>query len=133
MASNPPVRWSVARGEGIVWKTPLPEEGQSGIAVWNDRLFLTTLKPEEGAKPKGREVVVYCLDAADGKIALERHPAGPGHQHARLFFQRCNVSFAAYRRRACLVFQRVRFNWMLRLFGKASLVARVETHGRPLL
>jgi len=68
VASNPPVRWSVARGEGIVWKTPLPEEGQSGIAVWNDRLFLTTLKPEEGAKPKGREVVVYCLDAADGKI-----------------------------------------------------------------
>ena len=67
-APNPPVRWSVARGEGIVWRTPLPEEGQSGIAVWNNRVFLTILKPEEGSKPKGRDVVAYCLDAADGKI-----------------------------------------------------------------
>ena len=63
-----PARWSVARGEGIVWKTPLPEGGQGGIAVWGDRLFLTTLKPEEGIKPNGRDVVVYCLDATDGRV-----------------------------------------------------------------
>jgi outer membrane protein assembly factor BamB len=65
---NAPVRWSVVRGEGIVWKTPLPEGGQGGIAVWKERLFLTTLKPEEGSKPNGREVVVYCLDARDGRV-----------------------------------------------------------------
>ena len=64
-----PVKWSVARNEGLVWKTTLPEVGQGGIAVWGDRVFLTTLKPEDaGAKPTGKDVVAYCLDAKDGKI-----------------------------------------------------------------
>lgn len=67
---DPPVAWSVARDRNIVWRTPLPETGQSGIAVWGDRLFLTTMKPlEEGAKKKqGAEIVGYCLDSATGKI-----------------------------------------------------------------
>jgi outer membrane protein assembly factor BamB len=65
---NPPVKWSVARNEGIVWRTTLPETGQSGIAVFGSRVFLTTLKPEEGRRPTGRDVVGYCLDAASGKI-----------------------------------------------------------------
>ena len=34
--------WSVAAGKNIRWRTPLPNGGQSGIAVWGDRLFLTT-------------------------------------------------------------------------------------------
>jgi outer membrane protein assembly factor BamB len=67
-AEGVPVRWSVARGEGVVWRTTLPETGQGGIAVWGDRVFLTTLKPEEGKLPLGKEVTGYCLDARDGKI-----------------------------------------------------------------
>jgi outer membrane protein assembly factor BamB len=67
-AGDAPSKWSLARNEGIVWRTALPEEGQSGIAVWGDRIFLTTLKPEEGKRPNGRDVVGYCLDARDGKI-----------------------------------------------------------------
>lgn len=67
-AADAPIKWSAARNEGIVWRTPLPEEGQSGIAVWGDRIFLTTLKPEGGKRPNGRDVVGYCLDARDGKI-----------------------------------------------------------------
>ena len=67
-ASDAPIKWSGARNEGIVWRTALPEEGQSGIAVWGDRIFLTTLKPEEGKRPAGRDVVAYCIDARDGKI-----------------------------------------------------------------
>ena len=63
-----PVRWSVARGEGVVWKTTLPEGGQGGIAVWDGHLFLTTLKPEEGKRPAGKDVVVHCLDSLTGKI-----------------------------------------------------------------
>lgn len=67
-AEHVPVKWSVARGEGIAWRTTLPETGQGGIAVWGDRVFLTTLKPEDGNRPLGKDVVGYCLDARDGKI-----------------------------------------------------------------
>ncbi|HZK80456.1 MAG TPA: PQQ-binding-like beta-propeller repeat protein [Humisphaera sp.] len=67
-ANDVPIHWSVARNQGLIWQTTLPEEGQGGIAIWNDRVFLTTLKPEEGKKPTGRDVVGYCLDARDGKI-----------------------------------------------------------------
>ncbi len=67
-AEDVPVKWSVARGEGIAWRTVLPETGQGGIAVWGDRVFLTILKPEEGKRPQGKDVTAYCLDARDGKI-----------------------------------------------------------------
>lgn len=63
-----PARWSVVRNENVLWRTPLPEGGQGGIAVWQDRVFLTTLKPEETAPPTGKDIVGYCLDAQSGKI-----------------------------------------------------------------
>lgn len=40
-----PTQWSVRRGQNIKWKKPLPAGGQSGIAVWADRLFLTINPP----------------------------------------------------------------------------------------
>jgi outer membrane protein assembly factor BamB len=65
-----PIHWSVARNEHIVWRTTLPEEGQSGIAVQGSRLFLTTMKPlpDASASKEGHEVVGYCLDSHSGKI-----------------------------------------------------------------
>src|SRR5688572_5858580 len=39
-----PTKWSVARNENILWRTALPNGGQGGIAVWGDRLFLTTFE-----------------------------------------------------------------------------------------
>lgn len=67
-----PTHWSVAKNENIAWRTPLPEGGQSGIAVWGDRLFLTTLKAWPASavdQPKfGRDVTCYCLDRKTGGI-----------------------------------------------------------------
>lgn len=65
-----PVRWSVTRGEHVRWKTTLPEAGQSGIAVWGDRVFLSTMKPlaADAKKKEGPDAVGYCLDARTGKI-----------------------------------------------------------------
>lgn len=67
-----PTHWSVTRNENIVWRTALPEEGQSGISVWGDKLFLTTMKPMEPYTgthaPQGHDVVGYCLDSRNGKI-----------------------------------------------------------------
>ena len=65
-----PVIWSVAEGKGVAWKTTLPETGQSGIAVWGDRLFLTTMAvqaPSNKAK-EGGSIVGHCVDANSGKI-----------------------------------------------------------------
>ena len=69
-ACNAPVHWSVARNQHIVWKTLLPEGGQSGIAVWGNRLFLTTMKPLTGEDKsrEGRDIVGYCLDSRNGSI-----------------------------------------------------------------
>lgn len=65
-----PIEWSVTRNQHIVWHTALPEEGQSGIAVWENRLFLTTMKPlaADATKKEGSDIVGYCLDARTGSI-----------------------------------------------------------------
>lgn len=65
-----PVRWSVTRNQNILWRTPLPEEGQSGLTVWGDRLFLTTMKPlpANATRKEGADIVGHCLDAKTGKI-----------------------------------------------------------------
>ena len=68
-----PKRWSVATGENIRWRVPLPETGHSGIAAWGDRLFLACFRKltAEDNGPKGTSVSEtrgYCLSAATGKI-----------------------------------------------------------------
>lgn len=37
-----PLRWSEATGEGIVWKTDIPEWGNSTPVIWGDALFITS-------------------------------------------------------------------------------------------
>ena len=44
-ASSVPTNWSVRNNQNIAWKTALPAGGQSGIAVWGDKLFLTINPP----------------------------------------------------------------------------------------
>ena len=44
-----PTKWSVRNNVNIKWKTSLPEGGQSGIAVWGDKLFLTINPPLDTA------------------------------------------------------------------------------------
>ena len=75
-----PTEWSVSENKNIRWKKTLPETGQSGIAVWGNRLFLTTMKPltaEAAAKSKkGTDIVLYCLDADSGDTIWEKELAG---------------------------------------------------------
>ena len=73
-----PIQWSAITSENIRWRKPLPETGHSGIAVWDDRLFLTcfrTLTPEDHRQgKKGRletwaaETRGYCLSSETGEI-----------------------------------------------------------------
>ena len=68
-----PKEWSVATGKNIRWRMPLPETGHSGIAVSNNKLFLTCFR-KLTAEDNGRkgtwasESQGYCLDAETGKI-----------------------------------------------------------------
>jgi hypothetical protein len=62
-----PTRWSVAADENILWRAPLPSEGQGGIAVWEDTLFLSTFPPFSGSK-NSTDVLGHALDRGTGKI-----------------------------------------------------------------
>jgi len=55
-----PVFWS--EKENVVWRTPLPGEGNSSPIVWGRQVFLTA-SLDEGAMR-----LVFCLDAETGKI-----------------------------------------------------------------
>lgn len=58
--ANPPLTWSVKRGENILWKAPVAKHGMSSPVVVNQRVFLT------GANEKSRDV--YCFDATKGAL-----------------------------------------------------------------
>lgn len=61
-----PVAWSVTHNQNIRWRTPLPNAGQSGIAIWGDRLFLTTFA--EGEKGFSSRIIGLAVSAKTGKI-----------------------------------------------------------------
>ena len=68
-----PTTWSVIANQNIRWRMPLPETGHSGIAVWDNRLFLTCFRKLTAEDNRRRGTWVsesrgYCLDAATGEI-----------------------------------------------------------------
>ncbi|MEO6850964.1 MAG: PQQ-binding-like beta-propeller repeat protein [Mucilaginibacter sp.] len=64
-----PNQWSVTCRQNILWHVALPNGGQSGIAVWGDRLFLTTFDVYKEGDPKfSGDIVGYCINAKTGKI-----------------------------------------------------------------
>ena len=64
--AEPPTKWSVARNENIAWRVALPNAGQSGIAIWGDRLFLTTFA--SGEKGFSGKITGLAVDANTGKM-----------------------------------------------------------------
>lgn len=72
-----PIKWSVRTGENIKWKKALPEGGQSGIAVWDDKIFFTINPPNDDPKyskdenvkagASSKDIVLLCLNADNGK------------------------------------------------------------------
>jgi outer membrane protein assembly factor BamB len=57
-----PLEWSETRG--VLWKCPLPGEGDSTPAVWGDAVFVTC--------QKGDDLLLLRINKADGKIVWER-------------------------------------------------------------
>ena len=72
-----PTTWSVVRNENILWRCPLPNSGQGGIAVVGDRVYLTTF-PEQAvdAPRQSNRVLCHAIDRATGRIVWSREFAG---------------------------------------------------------
>ncbi|TWU01582.1 outer membrane protein assembly factor BamB family protein [Neorhodopirellula pilleata] len=66
---EPPMSWSVSDGTNVLWRTTLPEGGQSAVTVWGKRAFVTTHKPmQETSDRLEPNIIGYCLDATTGEI-----------------------------------------------------------------
>ena len=70
-----PKKWSVATDENIRWRMPLPETGHSGIAVWENRLFLTCFRKLTDADigPKGTWVSTKLFFGDVGHLTPAGH------------------------------------------------------------
>ena len=75
-----PTDFSVTTGKNIAWTSKLPEGGQSGITVWDNRIFLTVMKPIEKIENKnslkGTDVLALCLSAENGEILWQKELKG---------------------------------------------------------
>ena len=63
-----PKSWSVTRDENILWRCPMPNGGQSGIAVWSNRIFLTTFDTLQEGEKFSANILGICVNAVSGKI-----------------------------------------------------------------
>jgi hypothetical protein len=72
-ASGAPVTWSVAAHQHIQWQTNLDNEGQGGIAVSANLLFLTTFLPFTGSKTS-LSIEGYGIDRTTGVIKWRTKP-----------------------------------------------------------
>ncbi|GAB5559017.1 MAG: hypothetical protein SynsKO_06640 [Synoicihabitans sp.] len=69
-----PSSFDVVRGKNIKWTKPLDESGQSGIAVWEDRLFITILKPavsDDDQHKRTSTIRALCVATANGETLWE--------------------------------------------------------------
>jgi outer membrane protein assembly factor BamB len=57
-----PLEWSESKG--VLWKCPLPGEGDSTPAVWGGAVFVTC--------QKGDDLLLMRINKADGKVVWER-------------------------------------------------------------
>jgi outer membrane protein assembly factor BamB len=82
-----PVKWDIASGENLLWKTPVPGMAVSSPVVWGDRVFVSTAvssDPNAGIKTglygdvkPSNDVSMHswrllALDKRTGKILWER-------------------------------------------------------------
>ncbi len=84
---NLPDHWDVAKGENVLWRTPLPGLAHSSPVVWGNRIFVTSAvssNPDATFRPglygdgtasddkSKQKWTIYAVDKQTGKIAWER-------------------------------------------------------------
>jgi hypothetical protein len=83
--SGAPTTWSVAANQNILWTGTLPNEGQGGIAVAGDSLFLATFTPFTGAT-SSLDIMGHAIDRATGKIKWSVSLKGTGISSPLAYF-----------------------------------------------
>lgn len=71
-----PRNFSVSRGEGVLWRAPLPNTGQGTAIVSRGRVFVTSHTPTEGDATTGSTILGLCFDAETGKELWRRDLPG---------------------------------------------------------
>ena len=82
-----PDRWDVAKGENVLWRTPIPGLAHSSPIVWGDRIFVTSAvstDPHASFKPglygdgdasedrTAQKWTLYAIDRSSGSIVWQR-------------------------------------------------------------
>ncbi len=82
-----PVKWDAAKGENVLWKTPIPGLAHASPIVWGNKVFLLTAVSSDpnpyfrhglyGDVDSDKDMSkhawkIYCLDKLTGKILWER-------------------------------------------------------------
>ena len=75
-----PQEFSVRTGKNILWTMDLPEAGQGGLTVWEDKSFLSVMKPidepKEKEELKSDTILAICVDTANQEILWKREVQG---------------------------------------------------------
>jgi outer membrane protein assembly factor BamB len=74
-----PAQWT--ENNGVLWKSAIRGAGNSSPIVWGNRVFL------QSASIDGKERLLLCLDAADGKMVWSRSiPGSKAYTHPKNTF-----------------------------------------------
>ena len=84
--SGAPTAWSVAAQQNILWQTNLDNEGQGGIAVAANLLFLTTFLPFTGSK-HSLSIEGYAIDRTTGAIKWRTKPLTGNGESSGMAYQ----------------------------------------------
>lgn len=68
-----PVKWSIATGENIAWKIPMPSRSGATPIIWNDTIFLNV-----ATVPDAGEIEIWAVKRDTGDITWKR-PIAPGN------------------------------------------------------
>lgn len=67
-----PTHWSVVRDRNVAWRKSLPETGQSTVVSWGSNIFFTTMKPVQGDRQLGSDIIAWCCDLETGETLWQR-------------------------------------------------------------
>ena len=81
-----PTTWSVAAHQNILWQTNLDNEGQGGVAVAANLLFLTTFLPFTGSK-NSLSIEGYAIDRTTGAIKWRTKPLTGNGESSGMAYQ----------------------------------------------
>lgn len=72
VAGQAPDRFSVSRGQNVLWRTPLPNTGQGAVIVSGGRAFVTSHEPISKDTETGSMILGLCFDAQTGREIWRR-------------------------------------------------------------